>query len=144
MLAGVLHLYRADGSTYSVLSREEIDALAKAIKDGSYPIDIWEDSPRITQAPLWENQTSSQQAKARYPVSRSEMLRDATTLVLDAAQQAFAVPCYLIGSKERGAPDQQQQEPSWEAHLRAGQEEYIYTVKLQQAQFVVSDVTRRS
>jgi hypothetical protein len=105
---------------------------------------IWEDSPRITQASLWEDQSSFQQAEAEYPVSRFEMLRGATTLALDAAQQALDVPCYLIGSYERDIIDQQQQEPSWEVHLRAGQDEYIYTVKLQQDQFVVSDITRRS
>ena len=68
------------------------------------------------------------------------MLREAATFALQAAQQAFSVSCHPIGSYEGETQKQEQHEPFWEVHIRVGQEKYIYTVELQQYQFVISDV----
>jgi hypothetical protein len=144
-LSGVLHFYQSEGCTLPVLDRKEIDDFAARIKDGSYPIDVWEMAdPNVwktktpeKKSPWWDDEPSSQQGEEQYPMSRLEMLREATTTVLNAAQQAFSETCHLIGSYELRQPEQS--EPTWKIAIRVGQQEYTYLVRLQQNHFVISN-----
>lgn len=140
--AGVLHFYQAEGCTFLVLTRKEIDDFAKSIKDGTYPIDAWEDTAHNEQLSLWDDLSRSQHTKEAPRMSRSEMLREVATFALQAAQEAFSVPCHLIGSYEGKAQQQKQSEPFWEVYIQVGQEEYLYTVKWQQEQCVINDIKK--
>lgn len=139
-LAGVVQFYTVEGCSWPVLHRKDIDDLAARIQAGTYPIDVWEDSIQKEQLPLWSDPSSSEQTGAEHRMSRTEMLREAATFALQAAQQAFSMSCHPIGSYEGETQQHEQHEPFWEVHIRVGQEKYIYTVELQQYQFVISDV----
>jgi hypothetical protein len=146
-LSGVLHFYQVEGCTRPVLDRKEIDDFALRIKNGTYPIDAWEmAAPNVWKAKTppkrslwWDDEPASQQAERPHLMSKLDMLREAATTALNAAQQASSEPCFLIGSYERKNYQSEQDELAWEVFIKAGQKQYIYIVIWNQDQFIISD-----
>ncbi len=143
-LGGVLHFYQAEGCTLPVLHRKEIDDFAARIKDGTYPLDAWEmAAPNVWKTEAlekkslwWDDEPSPRYREEQYPMSKVEMQREAITIALNAAQQAFSEPCHLIGSYE--LRQREQSERAWNIVIQVDYEQYTYVVTLHQNQFILS------
>ncbi|HEU5377742.1 MAG TPA: GIY-YIG nuclease family protein [Ktedonobacteraceae bacterium] len=136
ILAGVLQLWRVEGCSYSVLHRQDIDILAEKIKDGTYPISVWEGPASTKKTSTRESRLSSSQTEKKPSMSRIEMQQEAAAFALNTACQTISPSCLPIGSYEHWEGD----ELMWKVYIQTNEKRLIYVIKLQQDEFLVANV----